>query len=189
MNNKAIVIGGSAGSFKIAMQIISQLPKDFNIPIFLCLHRLRSVRKGFSETLKIKSSLKIIEPNDNERIEPNKIYVAPANYHMYITDGKILLSVEEEINHSRPSIDITFYSAAEYYKENLLGIILSGANNDGANGFLKIKANGGKTIAQLPSDCEVSVMPLSCIENNSVDKILNINEIIENIIFFISLNN
>ncbi|OFX39237.1 MAG: hypothetical protein A2X08_04035 [Bacteroidetes bacterium GWA2_32_17] len=188
MNNKAIVIGGSAGSFKIVMQIISLLPKDFNIPIFICLHRLRSARKGFTETLKVKSSIKIVEPNDNEIIEPNKIYVAPANYHMYIIDGKIRLSVEEEINHSRPSIDVTFYSAAEYYKENLLGIILSGANNDGANGFLKIKENGGKTIAQLPSDCEISVMPLSCIENKSADKILTINDIIKNIIIFISLN-
>ncbi len=188
MNNKAIVIGGSAGSFKIVMQILASLPKDFNIPIFLCLHRLRSARKGFIETLKVKSTIKIIEPHDNEIIEPHYIYVAPANYHMYIIDGKIRLSVEEELNHSRPSIDITFYSAAEYYKKNLLGIILSGANNDGANGFLKIKENGGKTIAQIPNECEVSVMPLSCINNESVDKILTINEIIENIIFFIYTN-
>ncbi len=186
MSNKAIVIGGSAGSFKLVIQIISCLPKNFNIPIFICLHRLRSARKGFTETLKVKSSINIIEPYDNEVIRPNIIYVAPANYHMYIINGKIKLSVEEEINHSRPSIDITFYSASEYYKENLLGIILSGANNDGANGFLKIKENGGKTIAQLPDESEVSVMPLCCINNKSADKILTIKEIVENIIFFIS---
>ena len=189
MTNKAIVIGGSAGSFKIVMKIIASLPKRIDIPIFICLHRLRSARKGFAETLQVNSSIKIIEPNDKEIIETNNIYIAPANYHMYILEnGRIGLSIEEEYNHSRPSIDLTFYTAAEYYQTNLLAIILSGANDDGANGFLKIKEKGGITIAQLPEECEVSVMPLSCIKNNSSDKILSAKEIIKDIQNFISYN-
>ncbi len=189
MTNKAIVIGGSAGSFKIVMKIISLLPKKIDIPIFICLHRLRSARKGFAETLQINSSIKIIEPIDKEFIVANNIYIAPANYHMYILqNGRIGLSIEEELNHSRPSIDLTFITAAEYYKENLLGIILSGANDDGANGFKKIKEYNGTTIAQDPQECEVSVMPLSCIKNNCTDKILTIKEIIKEIQFFISFN-
>jgi two-component system chemotaxis response regulator CheB len=189
MTNKAIVIGGSAGSFKIVMKIISLLPKKIDIPIFICLHRLRSARKGFAETLQVNSLVKIKEPNDKELIEPNNIYIAPANYHMYILkNGRIGLSIEEELNHSRPSIDLTFITAAEYYKEHLLAIILSGANDDGAFGFLKIKENGGITIAQQPEECEISVMPLSCINNKSVDNILTVKEIIKNIQNFISYN-
>jgi len=189
MTSKAIVIGGSAGSFKVVTKIISLLPKNIGFPVFISLHRLRSIRIGFAETLGIFSTLQIVEPSDKELIEPNKIYIAPSNYHMYILqNGRIGLSVEEELNHSRPSIDMTFITASEFFKKNLLGIILSGANNDGANGLLKIKENGGLTIAQQPKECEVSVMPLSCIENNSAGKILTINEIIKNINIFISNN-
>ncbi len=183
---KAIVIGGSAGSYKIVLRIISELPKNCNIPVFICLHRLRSARNGFSETMRIKSALKIIEPVDKQIIEQNSIYVAPANYHMILSDDfTINLSVEEEINHSRPSIDITFHSAAELYKENLLGIILSGANNDGAFGMLKIKENGGLTIAQNPKECEISVMPECCIENHCISRIESTGEIIQTIQNFI----
>ena len=183
---RAIVIGGSAGSYKIVLKLISAMPKYMNIPVFICLHRLRSARSGFSETMRVKSSLKIIEPSDKEIITPGTIYVAPANYHMYLTSDYLLqLSVEEEINHSRPSIDITFQSAAELYHENLLGIILSGANNDGAFGMQKIKEKGGITIAQLPAECEISVMPECCIENKSVMRVETTNQMIDSIKNFI----
>ena len=189
MLNKAIVIGGSAGSYKIVLKILSFLPKNPGIPIFICLHRLRSARKGFAETLHARSSYQVIEPEDKEKIELNKIYVAPANYHMYIENkNTIALSIEDEINHSRPSIDITFQSAAEAYRNNLMGIILSGANHDGAFGLLKIKEHGGLTIVQNPEECEISVMPLACVENNSADKVQSVTEIIHSIQNFISIN-
>lgn len=190
MNNRAIIIGGSAGSYKVVMKIISNLPKNLNVPFFICLHRLRSARNGFAETMRIRTVFKIIEPVDKETIELNKIYIAPANYHMMILNNKTIgLSVEEEINHSRPSIDLAFHSAAETYKNNLMGIILSGANHDGAFGMLKIKENGGITIAQHPDECEISVMPLSCIENQGAGSIQTVNEIIQSIYNFISYTN
>lgn len=183
---KAIVIGGSAGSYKVVLKLISVLPKNLNLPVFICLHRLRSARSGFSETMRVRSPLKIVEPLDKEKIVPGVIYVSPANYHMYITTNNLIqLSVEDEVNHSRPSIDITFQSAAELYRENLMGIILSGANNDGAFGMLKIKEMGGITIAQNPAECEISVMPDCCIENKSVTRIESTQEIIESIKKFI----
>lgn len=183
---KAIVIGGSAGSYKVVLKLISVFPKNLNIPVFVCLHRLRSARSGFSETMKVRSSLNVVEPMDKEKIIPGCIYVSPANYHMYLTTNNLIqLSVEEEVNHSRPSIDITFQSAAELFKENLMGIILSGANNDGAFGMLKIRENGGITIAQNPSECEISVMPDSCVENGSIKRIETTQEIIESIKKFI----
>jgi two-component system chemotaxis response regulator CheB len=186
MKKKAIIIGGSAGSYKEIIKLISSLPKNLGFPIFICLHRLRTARTGFSETLKMHSPFPIIEPVNDTRIELNTIYVAPANYHMYILNNeRIYLSVEEELNHSRPSIDISFQSAAEVYGENLMGIILSGANNDGAFGLLEIKNRGGFTVAQLPEDCDISVMPQACIDNKSVCKIQSVKEMMRTIQDFI----
>jgi two-component system, chemotaxis family, protein-glutamate methylesterase/glutaminase len=190
MQNRAVIIGGSAGSYKVVMKIISSLPKNLKVPFFICLHRLRSARNGFAETMRTRTTFQIVEPVDKEVIELNKIYIAPANYHMIILNNETIgLSVEEEINHSRPSIDLAFHSAAEVYKDNLLGIILSGANQDGAFGMLKIKEKGGVTIAQHPDECEISVMPLSCIENQGVGSIQSVNEIIQSIHNFISYTN
>lgn len=183
---RAIVIGGSAGSYKVVLKLISSIPKNSEVVVFICLHRLRSARNGFSETMRLKSPLKIIEPVDKQDIEKNCIYVAPANYHMIISENNTInLSVEEEINHSRPSIDITFHSAAELYKSDLMGIILSGANHDGAFGMKKILENGGLTIAQEPSECEISVMPEHCIENKSICRIESTSEIIQSVQNFI----
>lgn len=183
---RAIAIGGSAGSYKLIVQIISALKAPFEMPLFVCLHRLRTARTGFAETLRIKSHVKIVEPADKEIIRLNYVYVAPANYHMLISrDGLINLSVEEEICHSRPSIDITFASASEVYKERMMAVILSGANDDGTNGMRRVKENGGITIAQNPKECDVSVMPLSCIQNNCITRIESTGEIIKSIQNFI----
>ena len=143
MDYKYIIIGGSAGSFQIVTEILSALPKNYKLPIFLCLHRLKHVRAGFVEALSIKSNLKIIEPNDKEIIKKGTVYLAPANYHMYFElSNYIALSTEESVNHSRPSIDISFISAAYTYRDKLIGILLSGANKDGALGMREIKEQG-----------------------------------------------
>jgi two-component system chemotaxis response regulator CheB len=156
---KAIMIGGSAGSFQVVTNILSQLPKNLNMPVFLCLHRLKHVRSGFVEALSIKSSIPVIEPFDKETIKAGRAYLAPANYHMYIELGnRIALSTEEPVHHSRPSIDLAFITAAQAYREKLVGVILSGANRDGAYGIKKVSEFGGLTIVQDPEDCEVKTM-------------------------------
>jgi two-component system chemotaxis response regulator CheB len=175
----AIVIGGSAGSFQIIVSILSSLPKTFQIPIILCFHRLRNERHGFVEALLPHSVLPIIEPLDKTVIENGNIYLAPANYHLYIEDNKtISLSVEEPENHSRPSIDLAFFSASKVYGNALLGIILSGANNDGAMGAKFLKDHGGFLVVQDPQEAEVKIMTLSAINNGNVDKILKTSEIV-----------
>jgi two-component system chemotaxis response regulator CheB len=103
-------------------------------------HRLKHVRSGFVEALSIKSGLPVREPDDKDPIKSGYIYLAPANYHMYIELGnKFALSTEEAVNHSRPSIDLSFISAAYNYKQKLIGIILSGANKDGGSRHKKSK--------------------------------------------------
>jgi len=179
-NIKYVVIGGSAGSFQAITKILSSLPKKYEIPVFLCLHRLKHVRSGFVEALSIKSKLPISEPTDKEHIRNGRVYLAPANYHMYIELGNtIALSTEEVVNHSRPSIDLTFISAAYVLKDKLLGIVLSGANKDGARGAKAIKDAGGTVIVQSPEECQVKTMTSAAIKATQVDHIMLTDEIIE----------
>ncbi len=180
--SKYIIIGGSAGSFQVVTSILASLPKTFPYPVFLCLHRLKHIRSGFVEALSIKSHLPIIEPNDKDHIRAGRIYLAPANYHMYIELGNnIALSTEEAVNHSRPSIDLSFFSAAYAYKDKLTGIILSGANKDGALGLKRVKDNGGVTIVQDPNECQVKTMTTASIKATKVDHIYSTEQIIKHI--------
>lgn len=177
---KAVIIGGSAGSFQVITRILHSLPPTFPLPVLLCLHRLKHVRSGFVEALSIKSAIPIIEPFDKEQIKPGKAYLAPANYHMYVELGnKIALSTEEPVNHSRPSIDLSFITAAQVYREKLIGIILSGANRDGAYGLKKIKDLGGLAIVQNPQECQVRTMTEASLKMTPVDFVYNTNEIIK----------
>lgn len=176
---KGIVIGGSAGSFKPITKLLADLPKDFPIPIFLCLHRLKHVRHGFIEALSIKSSKPISEPLDKEAIRSKMVYLAPANYHLCIELGNtISLSTEGLINNSRPAIDLTFKSAAYVFKEKTIGILYSGANKDGALGMKAIKEKGGLTIIQDPDECTMNTMPLSAKNVTDIDFCLESEEII-----------
>ncbi|MBK8806682.1 MAG: chemotaxis protein CheB [Bacteroidales bacterium] len=184
---KAVMIGGSAGSFQVVTKILASLPKDYKLPIFMCLHRLKHVRSGFVEALSIKSEMPVIEPFDKDPIRPGVIYLAPANYHMYIeADKRFSLSTEEPVNHSRPSIDLSFYTAAYAYKSKLAGIILSGANRDGAKGLKAVKDNGGITIVQDPKEAQVDTMPSSAMALTSIDYVYSTDQIIS---FLKKINN
>jgi two-component system chemotaxis response regulator CheB len=174
------MIGGSAGSFQVVVKILNSLPPNFPMPVFLCLHRLKHVRSGFVEALSIKSKIPVVEPYDKETIKPGRAYLAPANYHMYIELGnKIALSTEEPVNHSRPSIDLSFSTAAMAYRDKLVGIILSGANKDGALGLKKLKEQGGLCIVQDPKECEVRTMTEASLQATEVDHVFSTEQIIQ----------
>ncbi|PKP09993.1 MAG: chemotaxis protein CheB [Bacteroidetes bacterium HGW-Bacteroidetes-4] len=185
MDYKAVIIGGSAGSFQVVTKIVSSLPANYPLPVILCLHRLKHVRSGFVEALSIKAQMPIVEPNDKEPIKSGKIYLAPANYHLYVELGnRFSLSTEDAVNHSRPSIDLSFFSASYNYKRKLVGIILSGANKDGALGLKSVKDNGGLTIVQDPNECQVPTMTLASMNATNVDHVFSTNKIIN---FLLSL--
>jgi two-component system chemotaxis response regulator CheB len=176
---KAVIIGGSAGSFNVITSILNALPDSFGLTIFLCLHRLKHVRSGFVEVLSIKSNINILEPYDKEPIKGQKAYLAPANYHMFVEIGNtIALSTEDVVNHSRPSIDLSFITAAKAYRNKLIGIILSGANKDGALGLKKVKDYGGTTIVQDPNECEIRTMPDAAIKSTNTELIYKTKDII-----------
>ncbi len=182
LNNsyKAVVIGGSAGSFQGIVKILSQLPKSFPLPIIMCLHRLKHVRNGFVEALSIKSVVQVVEPNDKEPIKKGGVYLAPSNYHMSVELGNhFAMSTEEMVNNSRPAIDITLGTAAYVYREKLVGILLSGANRDGGLGMKHIKERGGLTIVQEPSECMIDAMPRAALSMTKIDHVMKIDQIIE----------
>lgn len=177
---KAVVIGGSAGSFALVLKILSRISPDFDLPIIICMHRLKHIRSGLVESLNVKSKIKVIEPNDKDHIERGKAYLAPSNYHMFIEyDGTISLSIEDMNNHSRPSIDYTLSSASVAYRDKCIGIILTGANKDGAKGLKDIADKKGFTIVQDPATAEVDTMPKSALRIMTPNLILSPEEIID----------
>jgi two-component system chemotaxis response regulator CheB len=184
MPTKALVIGGSAGSFQVVIRILELFRPDLPIPVFLCMHRLKQVRKGFEETLNYNAALPVREPLDKENIRPSRVYLAPSNYHMLIEkDRSIALTADAPVHHSRPSIDVCFSSAADVYGEGLLAMLLSGANQDGTRGVAEVKRLGGAVVVQDPKDCEISTMCDSAIKITPPDQLLTISKIIE----FVSL--
>ena len=177
---KIVVIGGSAGSFSVISNILANINPSFKIPIVLCLHRLKHVRSGLVEAINLKSTITVLEPNDKEKLQYNRVYLAPANYHLFLElDGSIALSTEESLNHSRPSIDNTLSSAAYVYRHKVLGILLTGANKDGANGMKDISDKNGFTIIQDPATCDIDTMPKAALKLFNPNLICSPKEIVQ----------
>ncbi len=177
---KAIVIGGSAGSFTIIRRILSSLPKEFSPPIIMCFHRLKDQRNGFVESLETGSSLKIQEPLDKSKIVLGNAYLAPANYHLLVEPSQTFaLSIGEEVNFSRPSLDLTFETAGAVYRDRMVGIILSGANTDGADGLYYAHKKGAYTIIQDPDEATFGNMPLGVLSRFDPDRVFKVEEIID----------
>ncbi len=177
--DRLIIIGGSAGSYKIVSRLLSELPGNYPHPIIICMHRLRNARSGFAEVLALNTKLRVMEPYDKDMILKGHAYIAPANYHMMIEYGyRFSLSVSTPVNHSRPSIDITMDTAAEVFRERAVGVILSGANTDGSRGMTKIHEMKGITLVQDPRNCEIGTMPLACLNAMKPDHVMDADKII-----------
>ena len=179
MNRKQlIIIGGSAGSLEVIIDVVGQLQSSDHPPIILVLHRRSNADSILEDLLTQKTHLTVKEAEEKEYLKPTTIYTAPADYHvLFEQDGSISLDYSEKVNFSRPSIDVAFHSASEIYRDQLVGILLSGANADGAEGLRFVKQEGGSTIAQHPATASVPFMPESAITMGVVDRILTPDEI------------
>ncbi len=144
-------------------------------------HRHRRSSDALPEYFRRQTDLKVVDAEDKQWIEPGHVYLAPADYHLLIERnggrGELSLWVDEAVRHARPSIDVLFESAAEAYGDRLLGIVLTGANDDGARGAARIKVLGGMVVAQDPATAEAPAMPRATIEAAQVDRILRLEEI------------
>ena len=175
----AIVMGTSAGGLHALLELLSALPADYSLPLIIVQHRSKSENTLLEEILQKKSLLNVKQADEKEIIEAGTVYIAPPDYHLMVEINETFsLSSDEPVHFSRPSIDVLFRSAAEVYNKALIGIILTGANKDGADGLKAIHQQGGYTIAQEPSDAAYGVMPLAAIRTGVVDAVLSLTEII-----------
>ncbi len=180
MRYEAIVIGVSSGGMNAMKVMFSLLPKDFNTPVIIVQHIGTHSDSQWIKLLNDKSNLLINEADEKEKIESGKVYLAPANYHLLIEKDKTFsLTIGERVNYSRPSIDVLFESAAEAYTNKLIGVILTGSNNDGTNGIKRVKECGGITIIQNPETAESAYMPKSAIAAIKPDYVLSLEAIAE----------
>ena len=178
-NISIIVIGTSAGGIPLLLNIFSTLPTSFHIPIILVQHISKANSTGYIPILEQSSQLPIIEAYDKMPITPGHIFVAPPEYHILVEENKSLsIGLFDPVCYSRPSVDVLFESAAEVYQHECLGIILSGANADGAKGLKHIAKYKGTCIIQDPNEAEFSRMPKSAMKESKVAQILTLNNII-----------
>ncbi|QGK74520.1 chemotaxis protein CheB [Flavobacterium sp. SLB02] len=177
---KVVIIGGSAGSLNALMQILPDLSQLNGFAIVIVLHRKSTDDQTLEELIALKSNITVKIVEDKVPLVPGYIYVAPSNYHLLFERNDTLsLDISEKINYSRPSIDVSFESASEIYREALIGILLSGSNTDGTYGLKAIKAAGGTIVVQNPTVAEMPFMPHNAILNTSPDFVLNNQEILE----------
>jgi two-component system chemotaxis response regulator CheB len=173
-----IVIGSSTGGPRALMEIIPALPKDFPAAILMVQHMPPIFTKSLAERLSNASHIKVMEACSGCAIEPGQALMAPGNYHMIPVNGnRVTLNQEPTVHGVRPAIDVTMLAAVDVYHENLLGVVLTGMGSDGTKGAAKIKANGGKVIAEDESTCAVYGMPQCVIKGGFADKILPIDQI------------
>jgi len=162
----ALIIGGSAGSLDVLLEIFPALRNDIRFPIIIVVHRKASNESLLTDLLKSRTTLAVGEAEEKEFLIPGKVFIAPADYHMLIEeDRSISLDYSEKINYSRPSIDVTFQSAAEVFREKLVCILLSGSNADGVEGLKSVNNYGGSVVIQNPNTAIMPYMPQQAVIN------------------------
>ena len=157
---EAVVIGGSSGAIEALSTVMPALPADLPAAVFVVLHLPRDRRSLLAEVFGPRCALPVCDAQDQEPVQPGHVYFAPPDYHLLVDKGpRLALSLDAPLHHSRPAIDVLFESAADCYGPRLLGVLLSGANEDGARGLQAIEAAGGSVVVQDPSSAAMPAMP------------------------------
>ena len=172
-----VVVGTSYGGLSALQILLPNLAADFPLPLVVVQHRGKDADDGLCEFLRKQSALPLSEPNDKEAILPGRVYLAPRDYHLLIEQESFALSTEAPVSYARPSINVLFESAADVYQDRIIGVILTGANQDGARGLAKIKSYGGLAIVEDPESAASAAMPAAAIAAAHVDAILPITAI------------
>jgi two-component system, chemotaxis family, protein-glutamate methylesterase/glutaminase len=176
---RAIVVGGSAGGIEAVRAIVAALPQPLLMPVLVVLHIAPGSRVDWPALFRC-SSAPVLEAEDKDMAEPGKVYVAPPDYHLLVdVDGRLSLSDDERVHYARPSIDVLFESAAWSFGAAVLGIVLSGANADGAAGLAAIRARGGPCWVQAPETAVAVAMPRAAIAAVQDALVLSLEEMAE----------
>ncbi len=178
MTYDVVAVGASWGGLRALEHVLSSLPRDFGPAIVIAQHRSAdSSTSGLATLLSRYARRPVRDVTDKEPIEPCGIYLAPSDYHLLVEPGIFRLSVDERVQHARPSVDVLFESVADSYRERAVGVILTGANRDGARGLSRIKELGGVAIVQDPADAEAHAMPTAAMRSTAADAVLPLQEI------------
>jgi two-component system, chemotaxis family, protein-glutamate methylesterase/glutaminase len=173
-----LVIGGSAGSLQVVLSLLAAITEGFPMPVLIVLHRNGVFESSLEDLFSSRTSLPIKEVEEKETLRPGTIYLCPADYHVLLEqDHTFSLDYSERVHYSRPSIDVTFRSAAAVYGPGLICLLLSGGNADGVEGMQYAQERGGLTLVQEPATADVPYMPQQAINHMKPDFILPTAEI------------
>lgn len=175
--NGIVVIGASMGGLQALERVLQNLPADFALPILVVQHRADDGSGMLGGLLRRHTPLDVCEAEDKSQLKPGCVLVAPAGYHALVEPGHVSLSTEAEVRYSRPSIDVALESAAEAYGDRTIGVVLTGANDDGAIGLAEIRRRGGIAVVQDPAEAERRAMPDAAIAAAAPQWVLPLEEI------------
>ena len=162
---QAVVVGCSAGGLAALHQLLGGLSGPLPVPMVVVCHSGSEDMRVFCELLASRSGLPVQEAEERQLPEPGRVYVAPSGYHLLMErNGRFALSIDPRVAFSRPSIDVLFESAAEVWRGQLLAVLMTGANSDGAEGCARIRRSGGTLIVQDPETAQVAIMPAAALE-------------------------
>jgi len=174
MSYSAVAIGTSWGGLAALTKLLGALPSNFGIPIVVVQHRGKDSEHLLVQLLQDATDLAVSEIEDKDSLNPGSVHVAPANYHVLIDDGYLSLTIEEPVRFSRPSIDVMFNSLADTYQSAAIGVVLTGANEDGARGLARIVQRGGRALVQDPKTAEIPIMPAAAIRAVPTAEVLSL---------------
>ena len=167
-------IGTSWGGLAALTKLLGELPTDFSIPLVVVQHRSKDSERLLVELLQDATDLRVCEIEDKDPLTPGTVHVAPANYHVLIEAGYASLTIEEPVRFSRPSIDVMLTSAADIYASAAIGVVLTGANEDGARGLAHVVKRGGVGLVQDPKTAEIPIMPAAAIRAVPTAEVLSL---------------
>lgn len=171
------MVGTSQGGTEALKNLLAALPLAFPLPMVIVQHRAANTEGMLAKLLERYTGHRVLEAEDKQGLEPGGVYLAPPDYHLLVDGPCLSLSTEAPVRYARPSIDVLFESAADAFGPGVIGIVLTGANEDGARGAARIKACGGHILVQEPATAENPVMPKAALEATSNDAVLPIHEI------------
>ena len=177
---EVVAVGGSWGGLDALGRVVELLDPTFDLVVVVALHRASNSPEGAMVSyLKARCTMSISEADDKAALEPGHLYVAPADYHLLVEPGRLALSIDAPVEHSRPSIDVLFQTAADAYGERMAAVVLSGANQDGSRGLRQVKERGGRTLVQDPSTAVRREMPDAAIASGTAELVLTLEELAE----------
>jgi two-component system chemotaxis response regulator CheB len=177
MGYEMVTIGASLGGVQAVQSILGALPADFSAAVVIVQHRGHSSDDTLAEVLGRGSRLPVKEAEDKDPVLPGQVYLAPADYHLLVDDRALALSMDPPVRFARPSIDVLFGAAADAYKERLIGVILTGNGEDGAEGIARVGALGGLAVIQDPKTAQAPALPEAAIAARAGAAILPLQQI------------